>query len=78
MMRPRVSISVERTSLYATNHADWHIFEFRHDSQVGVPGAFTGTCSAQIPGYINAYDDFKAKGIKNIYVVSINDIHVMK
>lgn len=45
---------------------------------VGVPGAFTGTCSAQIPGYIKAYDDFKAKGVKNIYVVSVNDVFVMK
>lgn len=46
--------------------------------QIGVPGAFTGTCNAQVPGYIKAYDDFKAKGIKNIYVISVNDVFVMK
>lgn len=46
--------------------------------QVGVPGAFTGTCSAQIPGYIDAYEQFKAKGVKNIYVVGVNDVFVMK
>ncbi|KAJ3577009.1 hypothetical protein NP233_g19 [Leucocoprinus birnbaumii] len=45
---------------------------------IGVPGAFTGTCSAQIPGYIKLYDDFKTKGVKNIYVVSVNDVFVMK
>lgn len=43
-----------------------------------MPGAFTGTCSKQIPGYINAYDQFKAKGVDNIYVVAVNDTFVMK
>ncbi|KAH9840756.1 Redoxin [Rhodofomes roseus] len=45
---------------------------------VGVPGAFTGTCSAQIPGYIKAYDQFKQKGIENIYVVAVNDVFTLK
>ncbi|KAH9946572.1 Redoxin [Amylocystis lapponica] len=45
---------------------------------VGVPGAFTGTCSAQVPGYINAFEQFKAKGVKNVYVVAVNDVFVMK
>lgn len=57
---------------------DGHSFEPKHDSQLGVPGAFTGTCNAQIPGYIRTYDDFKAKGIKNIYVISVNDVFVAK
>ncbi|KZT01681.1 Redoxin [Laetiporus sulphureus 93-53] len=45
---------------------------------IGVPGAFTGTCSAQIPGYIRHYDKFKEKGIDNIYVVAVNDVFVLK
>ncbi|OSX62865.1 hypothetical protein POSPLADRAFT_1056229 [Postia placenta MAD-698-R-SB12] len=45
---------------------------------VGVPGAFTGTCSRQIPGYIERYDQFKAKGVNDIYVVAVNDVFVMK
>ncbi|KAI0686877.1 Redoxin [Cytidiella melzeri] len=45
---------------------------------VGVPGAFTGTCSRQIPGYIEAYKQFQEKGISNIYVVAVNDVFVMK
>ncbi|KAI8977861.1 Redoxin [Trametes punicea] len=45
---------------------------------VGVPGAFTGTCTAQVPGYINAYEQFKEKGVENIYVVAVNDVFVMK
>ncbi|EKM77250.1 hypothetical protein AGABI1DRAFT_122245 [Agaricus bisporus var. burnettii JB137-S8] len=45
---------------------------------IGVPGAFTGTCSRQIPDYIRKFDEFQAKGVKNIYVVSVNDVFVMK
>ncbi|KAF7290550.1 Peroxiredoxin [Mycena indigotica] len=45
---------------------------------VGVPGAFTGTCSAQIPGYINAFDTFKTRGIEQIAVVAVNDVFVLK
>ncbi|KAF9447088.1 Redoxin [Macrolepiota fuliginosa MF-IS2] len=43
---------------------------------IGVPGAFTGTCSRQIPPYIKAYDEFKAKGVNNIYVIAVNDVFV--
>ncbi|OJT07302.1 hypothetical protein TRAPUB_1845 [Trametes pubescens] len=45
---------------------------------VGVPGAFTGTCSAQVPGYIRAYEQFRARGVENVYVVGVNDVFVMK
>ena len=46
--------------------------------QIGVPGAFTPPCSSQVPGYIEKYDDFKAKGVSNIYVVAVNDAFVTK
>jgi len=45
---------------------------------VGVPGAFTPTCSLQAPGYIEKYDEFKAKGVNEIYIVSVNDVFVTK
>ncbi|KAF7329010.1 Peroxiredoxin [Mycena venus] len=45
---------------------------------VGVPGAFTGTCHAQIPGYISQFDAFKAKGVEQIAVVAVNDVFVLK
>lgn len=45
---------------------------------VGVPGAFTGACSAQVPGYIKAYETFRAKGVDGVYVVGVNDVFVMK
>ena len=46
--------------------------------QVGVPGAFTGACSAQVPGYIKKYQEFTERGIKDIYIVGVNDVFVMK
>jgi len=45
---------------------------------VGVPGAFTGVCHAQVPGYIDAYDQFKAKGVNEVLIVSVNDVFVTK
>ncbi|KIY51971.1 Redoxin [Fistulina hepatica ATCC 64428] len=45
---------------------------------VGVPGAFTGTCSKQIPTYISLYDQFKARGVSEILVVAVNDAFVMQ
>lgn len=40
---------------------------------VGVPGAFTPPCSSHVPGYVEQADKFTQKGIKNIYVVAVND-----
>jgi peroxiredoxin len=43
-----------------------------------LPGAFTPTCSTyQLPGFENNYQQFKDKGIDEIYVVSVNDSFVM-
>ena len=43
-----------------------------------LPGAFTPTCSTyQLPGFENAFEDFKAQGIDEIYCMSVNDSFVM-
>ena len=46
---------------------------------LGMPGAFTKTCSAlHLPGFIKNYDLAKKKGISKIICVAVNDPNVMK
>ncbi|WP_193176833.1 peroxiredoxin [Oricola nitratireducens] len=43
-----------------------------------LPGAFTPTCSTyQLPDFEKLFDEFKAKGIDEIYCISVNDAFVM-
>lgn len=44
----------------------------------GLPGAYTPTCSAKhVPGYVEKLDDLKAKGIDEVWCISVNDGFVM-
>ena len=44
----------------------------------GLPGAFTSTCSKlHLPGIVANADKIKAKGIENIFCLSVNDPYVM-
>ena len=46
---------------------------------LGMPGAFTKTCSAiHLPGYIKNYDLALKKGISKILCIAVNDPNVMK
>ena len=46
---------------------------------LGMPGAFTKTCSAlHLPGYIKNYDLAKKKGVTKIICIAVNDPNVMK
>ncbi len=46
---------------------------------VGVPGAFTPTCTNEhLPGYIKHFESFKSKGIEEIFFISVNDPFVMQ
>ncbi len=45
---------------------------------IGVPGAFTPTCSNNhLPGYLENYDAILAKGVDTVAVMAVNDMHVM-
>ena len=55
------------------------IFKSKKVILVGVPGAFTPTCSDEhLPGYIKLASEFFSNGIEEIYVVSTNDPFIMK
>jgi len=43
-----------------------------------LPGAFTPTCSAKhVPSYLEHFDAIKAKGVDEVWCVSVNDAFVM-
>jgi peroxiredoxin len=44
----------------------------------GLPGAFTPTCSSRhVPGYLEVFDQLRAKGVDEVWCVSVNDAYVM-
>jgi len=55
--------------------------EFFKDKKVvlfGLPGAFTSVCSAKhLPGFVENYEKYKAKGIEYVACISVNDPFVM-
>jgi len=60
----------------------FHILDLCRDNKtiiLGVPGAFTKTCSAlHLPGYVKNFDIAIKKGITKIICIAVNDPNVMK
>lgn len=54
------------------------IFSGKSIVVVALPGAFTPTCSStHLPGFEAKYDELKAKGVDEVYCVSVNDAFTM-
>ncbi|WP_274425061.1 peroxiredoxin [Chelativorans sp. YIM 93263] len=60
---------------------DINTAEFFADRKVvliGVPGAFTPTCTHNhVPGFIENYDAIRGRGVDSVAVLAVNDHHVM-
>ena len=55
------------------------LFKTHKSIILGMPGAFTKTCSAlHLPGYIKNYELASKKGISKIVCIAVNDPNVMK
>jgi thioredoxin-dependent peroxiredoxin len=54
------------------------IFKGKNVVLFSLPGAFTPTCSStHLPGYEEAYAEFKTLGVDEVYCLSVNDAFVM-
>jgi peroxiredoxin len=55
------------------------IFSNKRVVVFSLPGAFTPTCSTyQVPGFEKLYNEIKAHGVDEVYVISVNDTFVMR
>ncbi len=58
--------------------SDDELFSGKRVVLFAVPGAFTPTCHAShLPGYLENIDALKERGVDQVAVVSVNDVHVM-
>jgi peroxiredoxin len=73
-----IAVETEGCSIGPNNFKVSELVKGKKIAIFGLPGAFTPTCSAQhVPGYLKNYDALKAKGVDEIWCVSVNDAFVM-
>ena len=85
-MKIKIGEKLPSSELYYLNQNNdvikINIIELTKNSKtiiLGMPGAFTKTCSAiHLPGYIKNYDLAVKKGVSKIICVAVNDPNVMK
>lgn len=54
------------------------IFAGKRVAVFALPGAFTPTCSStHLPGYEARYEELRAKGVDEVYCLSVNDAFTM-
>ena len=54
------------------------VFQGKKIVVLALPGAFTPTCSStHLPGYEAKYDELRAKGVDEVYCLSVNDAFSM-
>lgn len=75
---------IRDTSVEGENPFRWQditsndIFKGKKIVLFALPGAFTPTCSStHLPGFEAKYEDLKAKGVDEVYCLSVNDAFTM-
>ena len=76
-------MNIPQTDFYLRIGGEW-VTKTTKDLFVGkktvvflVPGAFTPTCTNQLPAFDKAYKSFTEKGVEQVICVSVNDAFVM-
>ena len=84
-MKTHVGDKFPNSNLYIYNAGNmektntYKIFDNKKIIVFGMPGAFTPTCSNyHIPSIIDQMENFKKKGMYEIFCLVVNDIHVTK
>ena len=77
-MKYKVNDKIDNVDVYTINENGpekvkfLNLIEDKKVLLIGVPGAFTPTCSEQhLPGYVKLLDDFVSKGIQKIIFISV-------